>query len=161
MDSATLAFAFSKMQMIDELELIDNYKQLFFVEFLEFLGRLAYLTWYEQQDEPLEVKLWRLLAALFGVFGEKVKGVEIGDEVDSESDYEDEFASNLLQEKHPEEPYAGFGILKNSYGHEDNGDKLSRSMTNVGKNYQANPFAVNRVNEEVEGQVAAGEVELE
>ena len=112
LDDITLAFSFSKMQFVDELELIDNYKQITFVEFLEFLGRLAFLIWYDNQDEPLEVKLWRLMATLFGDFGEKVKGVELEDDVDSESDYEDEIACSLLMQQHPEELYAGFGILR-------------------------------------------------
>ena len=66
------------------------------VEFLEFLGRMAFLIWDGSLEEPLEVKLWRLLKAFFGEIGEKVKGVVIQDDVDSESDYEDEFASNEL-----------------------------------------------------------------
>ena len=140
MDMVTLAFSFSKMQMIDELELIDNYKQMLFVEFLEFLGRLAYLLWYDIPDEPLEVKLWRLMAVLFGEFGERVKAVDLEDEVDSESDYEDELATELLMEKYPQELYAGFGIMK-SGGKDDDGEKMSRSNTLVGKNYQANPYA--------------------
>ena len=34
------------------------------VEFLEFLGRLAYLIW-EEEDENMDMKLWRMLEFLF------------------------------------------------------------------------------------------------
>ena len=57
LDTVTLAFAFSKMQFIEELELIDKYEQLVFVEFLEFLGRLSFLIW-DSVDETLDVKMF-------------------------------------------------------------------------------------------------------
>lgn len=71
MDSVTLAFSFSKMQFVEELELIDNYHKLFFVEFLEFLGRLAFLL-ESPNEEHFNVKLWRLLDVMFGQFKSKV-----------------------------------------------------------------------------------------
>ena len=60
LDTVTMAFAFSKMQVVEELEKIELYEQLFFVEFLEFLGRLAYLIW-DSHDEALDAKLWRIM----------------------------------------------------------------------------------------------------
>ena len=64
-DVVTLAFSFSRMQFVDELEQVETYQQLTFVEFLEFLGRLAWLIW-DNPDEFLDVKLWRLLQIFFG-----------------------------------------------------------------------------------------------
>ena len=72
MDTVTLAFSFSKMQFVDELEQIDNYERLFFVEFLEFIGRLAYLVW-PSLEESFDVKLWRLLQIMFGQIRAKVE----------------------------------------------------------------------------------------
>ena len=43
---------------------MDNYRKLYFVEFLEFLARLAYLVWPEA-DEELDVKLYRMMHKLF------------------------------------------------------------------------------------------------
>ena len=34
--------------------------------------------------------------------------------VDSESDYEDDLATEIFTEKHPRDIYAGFGLLNNS-----------------------------------------------
>ena len=60
MDTITLAFTFSKMQFVEELELIENYMKMNFVEFLEFVGRLAFLLW-DNHHESLEIKIWRLM----------------------------------------------------------------------------------------------------
>jgi len=117
-DTATLAWAFSKMQFVEEMELIDKYEQMVFVEFLEFIGRLAWLI-YENPQESLDVKLWRILQVLFSKIKEKVKAPTFENDIDSESDYEDELASEILLDKHPEDMYAGFGILKNSFGTQD------------------------------------------
>lgn len=106
------------MQFVEELELIDNYERLFFVEFLEFLGRLAFLI-YDNDEETLDVKLWRLLQIIFNTITEKVKEPVLDQEIDSESDYEDELATEMLLQAHPGDLYAGFGILKNSYGKDD------------------------------------------
>ena len=43
---------------------MENYKRLYFIEFIEFLARLAYLIWPED-DEDLDVKLWRMMHKLF------------------------------------------------------------------------------------------------
>lgn len=44
----------------------------------------------------------------------------VADDIDSESDYEDELACQILAQKHPQEPYAGFGMYK-KYGEETDG----------------------------------------
>ena len=84
------------------------------MEYLEFLGRLAWLI-YTNRDELLDVKLWRLLQIFFGPIKKDVKAHVEEDGVDSESDYEDDLATEILAEKHPSDIYAGFGLLNHSY----------------------------------------------
>lgn len=79
------------------------------MEFLEFLGRLAFLAWDENPGEPLDIKLWHLLHIVFGTFDEEVKDALFEDDIDSESDYEDEIATEILMQNHPKDLYAGFG----------------------------------------------------
>lgn len=85
-----MAYAFSKMQFIEEQDakVKKNYNQMRLVEFLEFLGRLAFLIW-EDQDENMDMKLWRMLEYLFDFIKEQVKGAGEGEGVSSESDYDD------------------------------------------------------------------------
>ena len=46
-----MAFAFAKMQFVDELELMGNYQRMTFVEFLDFLARLGFLAWPDDDEE--------------------------------------------------------------------------------------------------------------
>ena len=48
-----MAFAYSKMQFVEELEYIANYHRMQFVEFLDFLARLSFLVW-PDDDESLD-----------------------------------------------------------------------------------------------------------
>ena len=82
-----------------------------FVEFLEFLGRVAFLIW-PDPEEPLDMKLWRFMDRMFGLINEKVSQSNFEDLVDSESDYEDEIAQKIYAEQCPNELYNGFGIMK-------------------------------------------------
>ncbi len=84
------------MQFVEELELIDKYEQMVFVEFIEFIGRLAWLI-HNNPQEALDVKLWRVMQVLFKKIKEKVKAPQVDDTVDSESDYEDELATTVLK----------------------------------------------------------------
>ena len=77
---------------MDELEQMENYKRLYFVEFVEFLARLAFLVWPEH-DEDLDVKLWRMMHKLFVPRQWVVEGANDGDGADSESDYDDAIAT--------------------------------------------------------------------
>ena len=49
---------------------------------------------------------------LFNQIKEKVREAARFDLVDSESDYEDELASELVAKGYPQEPYSGYGIIK-------------------------------------------------
>ena len=77
------------------------------------MGRLAWLT-FDNKDEYLDVKLWRLLQIFFGPIERQVQAHEEEEGVDSESDYEDDLATEIFTEKHPRDIYAGFGLLNNS-----------------------------------------------
>ena len=106
-----MSIAYSKMWFVEELEQMQNYKKMVFAEFLDFLARLSFLVW-PDDDEDLSQKIWRLMQKLFNQIKEKVKEAVIINPVDSESDYEDELASEILSKNYPEEMYAGFGVIK-------------------------------------------------
>ena len=59
------------------------------------------------------------MQVLFSKIKEKVKAPQVDDEVDSESDYEDELATNVLKQKHPKDMYAGYGLLRSNFGKDD------------------------------------------
>ena len=84
------------MQFVEELELITNYDKLSFVEFLEFIARLSFLVWPHIQEESLDTKIWRMMKMMFSRINVKVKDAKQFDNIDSESDYEDEMAANLI-----------------------------------------------------------------
>ena len=76
----TKAFGMSKMTVIDETDDGEKkYDRLYFVEFLEFLGRLAYAKFENSELEglPLKDKLTNLLEELFAYFGEKFKKIRV------------------------------------------------------------------------------------
>lgn len=104
-DDIVLAWIMSKMQFVEELEGINKYKQLNFVEFLEFIGRLADLIYADEPDEiPLayDVKVWRLMQALFRGIQKRVNTNEDDANIDSESDYEDDIATEIVKQRYPE-----------------------------------------------------------
>ena len=57
---------------------------------------MAFLAWDENPGEPLDIKLWHLLHIVFNDFDEEVKDAILDDAIDSESDYEDEIATEML-----------------------------------------------------------------
>lgn len=76
----------SKMTLIDEVARKEDYDRLKYVEFLEFLGRVAHTKYVEETDTPLCVKIERVLDDIFAVYGLKRKrdGGNMGDEETSE-----------------------------------------------------------------------------
>lgn len=103
------------MQFVDELEGIGKYKQLNFVEFLEFIGRLADLIYADEPDAvPLayDVKVWRLMQALFRGIQKRVTTNEDNENIDSESDYEDDTACEIVQKRYPRQIYCGYGLMQ-------------------------------------------------
>jgi hypothetical protein len=76
----------SKMTLVDEVVRKEEYDRLKYVEFLEFLGRVAHAKYLEDTDTPLSVKIERVLDDIFAVYGLKRKrdGGNAGDEETSE-----------------------------------------------------------------------------
>ena len=55
-----MAVAYSKMWFVEELEQMQSYKRMVFVEFLDFLARLSFLVW-PDDDEDMSQKIWRIM----------------------------------------------------------------------------------------------------
>lgn len=78
--------------MLNEDHELDLYNSLIFVEFLEFLGRLAEIKYRDKpiiQEEPLVNRLGYLLDALFEIIGEyRRESYDVkADETVSDDDY--------------------------------------------------------------------------
>eukprot|EP00347_Sterkiella_histriomuscorum_P001629 403371291 len=100
-EDITVAFAYSKQTFIQEMEDIKRYKNIPFHEFLEFIGRLAQIKYFDVQV-PLENKIEMILDILLKLVNEKVQQPQISDDVDSQTDYEDDLIeivekNNLLK----------------------------------------------------------------
>lgn len=94
---ATLAFSLSKMTIIDEMEDFDNYNKMKHVEFLEFLGRLAELTY--EGEQPLHLKLEGLMEALFvKVLNQKVAFPDDEADIETDSDCVDDVIDEMKEE---------------------------------------------------------------
>ena len=102
---------------------------------------MAFLAWDENPGQPLEIKLWHLLQIVFDSFDEEVKDVIIEDDIDSESDYEDEMATEILTQNHPKDLYAGFGRQLERI--EQQQEEKDPNEGHQGKHYRANPYARN------------------
>lgn len=81
-------FAYSKMNILDEMDGKNQNEKMQFVEFLEFLSRLAELVYKDYVD--LEVKLKRLLEVVLETAGFKFKEPTIEETVQEETDSEDD-----------------------------------------------------------------------
>ena len=76
-----MAFGMSKMTVDDEVGKCDKYKSLVFVEFLEWIARLAAI---KHRDElPLEKKIELVLDDIFSVYG--IKRTIIAEAIDDET----------------------------------------------------------------------------
>ena len=62
LDNVGLAYSLSKMTIVDEMGDFLNYNNMKKVEFLEFLGRFAELTY--EENIPLHRKIEKLLGAM-------------------------------------------------------------------------------------------------
>jgi len=85
-----MAFGMSKMTVINEGKNYQDYNKLQFVEFLEFIGRLAHGRFknasQDLQQQPLATKIEQILDDLLYGYGLTRKEVEIAIEEFSESD---------------------------------------------------------------------------
>ena len=80
-----LAYGMSKMSVFNELIHNDNYNRMKFVEFLEFLGRVAHMK-YKGTELTLTEKLEQLLDDIFFAYGLERNEVTIEVQEVSESD---------------------------------------------------------------------------
>ena len=88
-DAISLAFAHSKQLFIQEMEDINKYERMLFVEFLELIARISDL-WLKEFNWPMVQKIEKVLSELFELLGDKVIQTGKDQDIDSESDYEDD-----------------------------------------------------------------------
>ena len=79
-------FGMSKMTVKDEVKSRRDYDHLIFVEFLEFIGRLADIKWKDEEGVQNHQKVYRVLESMLRVFGYRVKSPEEADQDDITSD---------------------------------------------------------------------------
>jgi len=85
---AVFAYGMSKMTVKNEMDNgLTSYKKMVFVEFLEFIGRIANER-YKSYSEPLAMKIEKVLDKLLAVVGYSRRKVESGGEM-SEGESED------------------------------------------------------------------------
>ena len=96
--SILLAFSLSKQTVIDEIQdkmLAPELFTLNIAEFNEFLCRFAHLLFIDNQ--PLPKKLERLLTLLCPLIKTSAKILGGDEEIESESDYDDDFVEECIQ----------------------------------------------------------------
>ena len=81
-----LCFGMSKMTVYNEVTQCENYFKMQFVEFIEFIGRLAYTKYKGSTDLSFGEKIEQLLDDIFPSFGLTRQDVVIEVEEISESD---------------------------------------------------------------------------
>ena len=87
---AKFCYGMSKMTVSDEVGMTERYRSLNFVEFIEFVGRVAFVKYKDEDGTPLEKKIERVLDEIFPVYGlrrTKDKG-QIDDDNTSEESVE-------------------------------------------------------------------------
>lgn len=75
----------------------EKYDKLVKVEFLEFIGRWAYLT-YHNSSLPFIQKVKSLLEIILPIVGAKLHQVSKNNDVASESDYDDDYMEDCMEE---------------------------------------------------------------
>jgi len=85
-DQVKWSFGMSKMTVHDEIKDNSKYTKMQFVEFLEFIGRLAHIKFKQNVDMKLEQKIEIVLDNVFAGFGLELKEPNFVVEEHSESD---------------------------------------------------------------------------
>ena len=91
--TARFCFGMCKMTIKDEVVFHHDYNKLKFVEFLEFIGRIAYHKYVDETDIDLAEKIERVLDSIFAVYNYRrmeVEGAIDNDETSDESCFVDE-----------------------------------------------------------------------
>lgn len=86
---ATLAHAYAKFLVVDEMENIDSLQLLNFGEFQEFIARLGQIKFRDPQM-PLYDKIFKVLTELLKLIGASPQHPKNDDLGESESDYDEE-----------------------------------------------------------------------
>ena len=95
-NKASIAYSLSKQTIIDEMEEFDKYNILKRTEFLEFIGRLAFLI-YPDAKLSLAKKIEMLLRQLLKTVVNKAIVIpDLNEGAESESDYEDDVVDKIL-----------------------------------------------------------------
>ena len=89
-DKIKLAFSYCKMTIIDEMNESDKYNNLKFVEFLEFIARIAEMVFEKNSQIRLYDKVYFTFQKFFALIPAQVKEPKTDVDVVSESD-NDEF----------------------------------------------------------------------
>lgn len=96
-----IAYALSKHTLENEMDDFHKYNQMLLTEFYEYIGRLAQLLYPE--NIPLASKIEKLLQYLLPQVGFDVKRPEEDLNIESESDYDDDWVDeinqNIMREK--------------------------------------------------------------
>jgi hypothetical protein len=98
---AAQAYSLCKQFIVDEMENFDSYQDMKRHEFYEFIGRLAYLLYPEEAypGMPLVKKIEQLLSIMFSkVTTFKLQLPNFQENVESDSDYEDDWVDQILSE---------------------------------------------------------------
>ena len=97
LDNIGLAYSLSKMTIINEMEDFDSYNNLKKVEFYEFLGRFAELSY--EGDIPLVQKLGRLLTIVFEkCINSKIIFPDFEKDIETDSDFDDDIVEKVKNE---------------------------------------------------------------
>lgn len=91
------------MTVRDEVGKHEDYEKLKYVEFLEFIGRVAHAKYSDDDETPIDVKIEHILDDVFPVYGlkRKVLGEEVDDDETSEESVfvEDEAVQAWIDKK--------------------------------------------------------------
>lgn len=91
------AYSLSKMTIEDEMGDFAKYNQMSIVEFYEYLGRWAALTYEEDTSTPFLRKYEKLLRLVLPLAGKQFKPFKADDQIDSSSDYDDDIVEEAVQ----------------------------------------------------------------
>lgn len=105
-----VAFSYSKILHVKEMEDIDKYTRIELVEFIEFIARVGVILFHENAEMLLTDKIERVMQEMFKLISEKVKHPPKTEDDELVSDYEDDFIQ-LARKKIKEATHEQFLIV--------------------------------------------------
>ena len=161
-----LTYSLSKMTIVDEMEDNDRYNKMKKCEFNEFLCRMAWLIYNEDEDQPLIRRLEKLLKQLFsGVLkGKELLIPNFDDGIDSESDCDDDTVNSIivkLSQNKSDEAFlkAAFDMFDSDGGGSIDNDELINLLNGEEISQFCSKAAIAEVLEEVDD--GDGEIDFE